>query len=330
VSAPDETRGAGGPRAGAPVAAREPARSAAQVLFAGLIDDAALFPPASRDMDGALRDHALQRRGPLGWALGRLVVPVSRLDELTSRLAALPPGVRGGEPWRLAAIGALDPDADARRVLEFNARSAAARIRVDGLEVVAHSPREIDVSRRAVPRDLGLVIELPRESWLAGDLRDLVRAVKAADARAKLRTGGTRPGDVPEIAGLLRVLEECAGARLAFKATAGLHHAVRGVRALTYEAASPRAALHGYLNVLLAAVSLWHGRDGGAVARLLHEEDPAAFRFSPDAIAWRSLRFEAAQIAEARREFATAIGSCSFTEPVAEIEAMGVDLAEPR
>ena len=64
-----------------------------------------------------------------------------------------------------------------------------------------------------------------------------------------------------------------------FKATAGLHHPVRAPQALTYEADSPRALMHGFLNVLLAGTFAWHGeRD---IEPILAETEPQAFRFDP-------------------------------------------------
>jgi hypothetical protein len=303
---------------------------ATRAFFADLFDDAGLFPPASRTMDETQRDHALQRRGPLGWILGRLVVPVYRLDDFVSRLEELPEGVRGDGPWPLTALGGPESAADAQRIVEFNARHRATSIRVLSLEVVARSGRDVEAARRVLPADTGLVLELPRESWLGRDLPDLLRAVKAVGARAKIRTGGPRETDIPPAAAVLRVLEACAHERLAFKATAGLHHPVRGRQPLTYAADSPRATMHGYLNVMLAALALWHGRNAGSAGRMLQDEDARAFRFDAEAVHWRAFSFTAAEVAEARRDFATAIGTCSFTEPIEEIEALGVDLGENR
>ena len=62
-------------------------------------------------------------------------------------------------------------------------------------------------------------------------------------------------------------------------------------------------------------------------ARILAEEDPAAFRLDGEAVAWRGLAFGEPEVAAARAGFATAIGSCSFREPVEEIRELGVRLA---
>jgi hypothetical protein len=62
---------------------------------------------------------------------------------------------------------------------------------------------------------------------------------------------------------------------------------------------------------------------------LLDEERPEAFFISPgpdrdpDAIAWRSFHWTAAQLRTVRKEFAISFGSCSFEEPIHDLEALG-------
>ena len=113
----------------------------------------------------------------------------------------------------------------------------------------------------------------------------------------------------------------CAERRVPLKATAGLHHPVRAPQPLTYDADAPRAVTHGFLNVFLAAAFAWHGdRDIGPV---LAETDPAAFRFDGRAH-WRDRSLDAGQVREARLHFAHSFGSCSFDEPVRDLEALGL------
>ncbi len=138
---------------------------------------------------------------------------------------------------------------------------------------------------------------------------------------AKLRTGGLQPEAIPPVAVVADFLRACARRRLAFKATAGLHHPIRAEFALTYAADSPRAVMHGFLNVFLAAAFVWHGTN--AIEPVLEETDPAAFRFEEQAH-WRDWSLEAAQIQDARRHFAQAFGSCSFEEPVHDLQTLGL------
>jgi hypothetical protein len=143
------------------------------------------------------------------------------------------------------------------------------------------------------------------------------------DGFAKVRTGGLTPDAIPAVDSLCRFFRGTAERRLAFKATAGLHHAVRSMRALTYAPDSPRAVMHGFLNVFVAAAFVWHG-DGEAVSPVLLEEDPRAFLFGDDELRWRGRRLSTAQLREARRDYAHSFGSCSFEEPVEELREMGL------
>jgi hypothetical protein len=146
-------------------------------------------------------------------------------------------------------------------------------------------------------------------------------AVKRAGCFAKLRTGGVTPAAIPSVASVAEVVSACADRRLPFKATAGLHHPVRAEHALTYEPDAPRAVMHGFLNVFVAACLAWHGdRD---LEPVLAETDPSAFRFD-GAAHWRNRALDAEQVRDARANFAHAFGSCSFTEPVRDLELLGL------
>ena len=80
--------------------------------------------------------------------------------------------------------------------------------------------------------------------------------------------------------------------------------------------------LHGFLNVFLAAAFAWHGEPD--IEPLLAETDPAAFRFDTHARLAGPLTERESQVRAARTDFAHAFGSCSFTEPVRDLELMGL------
>ncbi len=128
---------------------------------------------------------------------------------------------------------------------------------------------------------------------------DLARLV-AHGLRAKVRCGGTSVPSVDSLAGFVR---RCREEGIPFKATAGLHHPVR------------RNGSHGFLNLLAASVF-------GDEERVLADEDEDAFRLDADVFAWRDHSATAAEIAVARGLF-VAFGSCSFSEPVEDLVAMG-------
>ncbi|HEY9731353.1 MAG TPA: hypothetical protein V6C89_05540 [Drouetiella sp.] len=155
---------------------------------------------------------------------------------------------------------------------------------------------------------------------LPGDTEQL-DAIKKSGCFAKIRTGGIKPEAIPSPASVARFIADCAERKLAFKATAGLHHPIRAMHPLTYEHDAPRAVMHGFINVLLASCFAWHGeRD---LESIIAEIDPANFSFS-DTASWRDKVLTVEQIHEARTHFIHSVGSCSFDEPVEDLKKLGL------
>ena len=119
------------------------------------------------------------------------------------------------------------------------------------------------------------------------------------------------------------MLTAMAGRDLEFKATAGLHHPIRGCHPFTYKPDSETGMMHGFLNLFLAATDVYFGGTEERAQQILDEEDAQAFRMTADTIGWRSLQWSAEQLRTVRREFAMSFGSCSFVEPIQDLERMG-------
>lgn len=291
-------------------------------LLASAIDYAGLFPPAALDMATAVRQYAEYRSSPDAWALGRFVVPVARLEELEREAGPLAPK-DPAEPWRLSAL--LGPAAaeELHALGEFNCRHArpgTAALSADVVEARADSVEAIDQLLAGLPRWAQAYVEIP----LNRDPAPLVAAIARHGARAKVRTGGVTADAFPSGADLARFLRACTAAGVPFKATAGLHHPLRAEYRLTYAPDSATGTMFGFLNVFLAAALLRRGLSDPDAVRLLEERSADAFRFSADPIEWRGHRLDRAAVEEARTGGIAAFGSCSFTEPVAELRGMGL------
>ena len=182
------------------------------------------------------------------------------------------------------------------------------------LDAVAATPHEVElvearIDPEWIPDTQALVREkLPgvRAFWELSPGRGLhgaVAAVREAGAGAKVRCGGTTLPTVEEVAAFITA---CREAGVPFKATAGLHHPVRS------------GDRHGFLNLLAAAVL-----DDADAEAIVAEEDPAAFAIDADGLTVHGHRADVAAIEAARGERFVAYGSCSFTEPVDDLIALG-------
>lgn len=119
---------------------------------------------------------------------------------------------------------------------------------------------------------------------------------------SKIRCGGASIPSVGELAAFIKTRREQG---VLFKATAGLHHA--------YPTA---AGEHGFLNVLAAVV---FGDEEDAL-----REEPGAFELDAESFRWRGRAMDAEQLADVRANLFHSIGSCSFFEPVGELEELGI------
>jgi len=292
---------------------------AIDALLAGLVDYAGLFPPASEDMRPALESYARYLNSADRKALGRFIVPLARLKELEEGARDLLPRGPDSEPWKLSVLVADDVRAAGEEMLKFNCHhwsgSPDGHAVIDVAELKASTAKEIESQRAELPRFFTAYFEIPIE----GDVSPLVKTLAGARSRAKVRTGGVTPEAFPPAREIAGFIASCRREGVAFKATAGLHHPIRGTYRLTYEPHSPAGLMYGFLNVFIAAALVYGGEAEETALAVLEEQDPSAFSFVDDAIMWRDKRIVAEQIEASRAELAISFGSCSFREPVDEL-----------
>ncbi len=267
-------------------------------LFTGLFDDAALFPPGDAPMGAAVAAHR-ELRARLGELVGPFVVPAARLDELAAHLP-------DGEGFGVSLIAsAADLPAAAARVAG-DPRLRLAAVEVPVVADAAAAAGAVRVLDDVVPPGTPAAVELPRTA-----ARDAVLDVLAGTPhRAKLRTGGLRAELFPDPAELTGTLAACVHRGVALKCTAGLHSALRHTDPAT------GFAHHGFLNVLLAAGALADGEPAVVALDRLRESDAAVL--VAELRAW-----PAGRAARARAVF-TSFGTCSVTEPVDDLVALGL------
>ena len=277
----------------------EPGRALA--FLVGLVDDAAAFPPGALTVGQSVPAHREHRGAPYGVVVGPLLAPVSRLGEVLDALDA----ERTSEPLDLVLVAdtGLVEAAEARAVLLDD-----DRVEVLGLEVALPVEGPLGDSARLTLETLDFALPAAVEVPRAPGWRDALDVLADDGAeRARFRTGGATAAHHPTEAELAEVLVAAVRRRLAFKLTAGLHHALRGTDADTgFEQ-------HGFLNVLAATAAALDGSGERAVAAHLAERDAVPLL----------ARLSDADPTAVRRLF-TSFGSCSISDPVSDLRGLGM------
>ena len=281
-------------------------------LTGRLIDDAAVFPPGSAPIPLAIGDHRTHRRAWYADLVGPLLIPVLGVEEFVAHLDEGALGAASADPLATVLIAGRDTHI-AQDGIGLGALSRARSVLLDdervelvGIEVALPDFADLGALTRTLLDQLSFgvpaAIEVPRiDGWQ--DALDVL-AEDGAE-RAKFRTGGPTPADVPSDEELTTFLTACVERLLAFKLTAGLHHAVRR--------GEPDAPEHGFLNVLAAVTALLGGSGRIDTQALVAEEDPAVL-----------LEVLNGDLAPRARSLFTAYGSCSISEPLDDLVALGV------
>jgi len=285
-----------------------------------LVDDAAIFPPGNLPLERAVVEHHEHRTSEYADLVGGFVVSDVKLPDLircldeaadeaadeeespqpdegpltvnlvvTGGAGAVEPAVRWATRSPLLRLGALECSLRDEDDLAHNARRVCAAIDalgedLTGVDVYVEPPRFADA---------------PSHGWLAA-----VDELATRELRLKFRTGGVTADAFPSPAELGASISAALDRELAFKCTAGLHHAVRH--------RDPDTGLthHGFLNVLRATCASLAGDDPVDV---LADESAAALLEG----------FDVEEAARTRRWF-TGFGSCSILEPHDDLVELGL------
>ncbi len=238
----------------------------------------------------------------------RFLCPASRIGELRSEAAFLDHG--GGEPLRLGII--LDTGLDGIDAVRAEVAGDPS-LALELLEVPAPSTETVDAALAALAGvEVAAFIEGPRDpGWVKAVAAARPPGTAGAALRgAKVRCGGARAELFPSPEELAAFVCACFEHGLPFKATAGLHGAVR------HRDHETGFVHHGFLNLVLAAVRAASGAPVGEVTAVLASTSGPELAAEARAVSKR-------EISAARLLF-RAYGSCSTSEPPEEAAALGL------
>lgn len=271
-------------------------------LLTGLVDDAAVFPPAGTPLAEAVAAHRVHRSAWYAPMVGPLLIPASEVAAVPALL----------EPGERLAVGVIGDTGLAGLPAAVAAVVAEPRLALRQVEVA--------VARRGEDPQPGLrtlldqLADWPDTTWYAetplawgllGALDTLAEArAGGAPVAPKFRTGGLAAELFPTPMELAAVICACRDRSLPFKLTAGLHHAIRRP--------DPETGFvhHGFLNVLAGTLRAAAGGEVIDVAELLGATSPGAVAGEFPVGRYRPLW--------------VGFGSCSVTEPVRDLVDLGL------
>jgi hypothetical protein len=268
--------------------------STTPALFAGLLDDAAMFPPGNASPGDALRAHLSYRSSALSGLVGPLLVPAARFGEFCEAF-----GDAGSPAVAVALIGTAEVPGEVP----------------PAMELVGF---ELPVEAAPLP-DPGGAYRVACEVTSSSERLQVLAAVAEGRARgrhviAKYRTGGTSADAFPSERALGEVLVAAAAVGVPLKFTAGLHSAIRFTDPVT------GFDHHGFLNLMTAVSAAISGAEAGVVESALASRDA-------DAVTAEINSWAAGEIADVRAAFVS-FGCCAVEEPVADLVKLGLLDAE--
>jgi hypothetical protein len=281
--------------------------------LAGLVDDAAIFPPGNVPLPRAVTEHREHESSGYAALVGPFVVGDLKLpdllDAVSDDVTPLPVSVvvSGG-------AGALEGAVRwATRSGALDLRGVEIMLRDDAGGAIVHNARRILaavdqlVAAGELDDEAPVYVEPPRlyggpptPGWL-----EALDEIASAGHRLKFRTGGADPDAFPAAHELAASIDAALEREVPFKCTAGLHNALR------HRDDETGFEHHGFLNVLLATRATLDSAGIDDVAALLETTDPdtvlAALAETGDDALTRT------------RRWFTSFGSCSVLEPLEDL-----------
>ena len=252
-------------------------------------------------MPEAVAAHLETREGQYAGVMGPMLCQASRLPELITELAKAKPA----KPVALSLVCDTGLGEVPKTLSIIEGRQELLSLRM----VEMPAPADVDdvwLERVSefVPEDVIRVVEPRRGAniWLDG-----VKKVAEHNCWPKLRLGGQTAESFPSVDVVAEFLAIASTLDVPFKATTGIHSAVRRT--------DPETGFqhHGFLNILVATARSLSGKD---VREALASTDH-------DALAKEATSLSEAAAGAVRSVFAS-YASCSLDDPVTDLEGLGL------
>lgn len=308
-----------------------------------VIDYAGLYPPAELSLDKAIENYAKYRLEPENWMLSRFVISSSKLQELESFKDLF----QSNPPFQFTVLGKKtnstnefkkDLDVVISQITAFESSVGKDLVSIESLELKVPVLQDIlfvlnIISDTINKYDTEVALEIYLEFELSqkhnDDLKLILRHIKEYNFNNKnkkikfvgykVRTGGVEAKNFPSLDKLASIIFECNNFDVQLKATAGLHHPIRHYNN------GVQTHMYGFINVIGACLlTSLHKLDFNTIYDILQDENPEDFKFSDQKFVWKNYEATKEQLEFARIKSFYSFGSCSFDEPLTDLQTLGL------
>lgn len=304
----------------------------------GLIDYAGLFPPAKLNLHDTLKNMLRGQKFTESWMISSLVLPVNQLDNLIVTLIDLGEADAFFPISFVASRAESEKDffdtlnTDIKRIKEFFELHPSFSVKAFEIALptsICHSGNTGDLSLFVkdtasilIEAKLNPFIEVAAgENWISA-MHTTVSAISELNegssdkASFKIRCGGIKPQMMPPSENIAHTILYCKEKNISLKATAGLHHPIKHFND------ELGGIMHGFINVFGSAIlTKVNDISFETLVKMLNDESENSFIFSGNTLSWKNFSVNSEEIKN-YRSFITSYGSCSFDEPIEDLQTL--------
>ncbi|MFY0684064.1 MAG: hypothetical protein JXR20_05890 [Balneola sp.] len=315
-----------------------------------IIDYAGLYPPASLPLNEAFNKYIEHSSSKESWMLSKFVVGTNRLDDL---IGLINNSDKAPQPFDLTVVAAPSTNAEEFRTVVSKTKEQILSIQeksnklIKALSLEIKLPSELTYDEAELLSLIDLTassmnsaselpeqvfFEIPGFEFLPSHIEPLTRAISTHNEESeknelanylysgfKIRCGGVEAFQFPPISYLTTAIHIATINNTPTKFTAGLHHPIRHFND------SVQTKMHGFLNVFGASILARAGQlSENEIHEMIADETADNFAFTEDAFQWKSHSVEMDQIQKLRTLSVTSFGSCSFDEPVEDLQELNL------
>lgn len=309
-----------------------------------LIDYAGLFPPAKLSLPIAFSNFLKYSNEKYEQMLSKFICPVNLLPQLENLIGS---GNSGLKKFYISALSTggnnisefkLNLEKDLKILKEFvTGKSGSAVINSFEARIpdrIINTDESKDLTdlintisgniKKEIPEPVMIFLEGPlneNRNDAAASLIDVIYTHNQSGFNTgfKLRTGGVEAVSFPASEHIAFCIRRCLDRKVPMKFTAGLHHPFR------HFDKEIGTMMHGFINVFASGIiAMRHDISDKEIEEVLNDEDPADFNFTDEYFSWKGWKISIEDIEFARRDLVLSFGSCSFDEPVADLQSLNL------